>query len=494
MDIEVDGAPPGTAATSNIIGSSKKGVTQQLTEIIIPSFSAWFQFGLINEIEEKALPEFFNNKNKSKTPQVYMDYRDFMVNTYRLNPHEYLTVTACRRNLAGDVCAIIRVHAVLEQWGLINYQIDPDSKPTAIAPPFTGHFRVSADTPRGIQPIYPAIPASIAAASFTTVGKQTETTLPQSSILTKSDIFKKTSAAASEKKRDADEAGLNADSAAKKVKVSCGSCGVECSNLRFHATKVIFDICSPCYREGRFPSTLFSGDFIKLTSSTEDASAWGDQETLLLLEGVEMFEDDWARIADHVGKSRDECILRFLKLPINDTFADIPQEKLGPLQYNRIPVSSADNPVLTMTAFLASLVPADVAKAAAQAAIAKLKTTSTPTNALEKSAATALASASAKAHHLASLEEIEMQKATRVTIELQLRKMELKLAYFQDMEAVLESERLELEKERHRFYIERLEFKNGVGRGVSNGNGVTSVPVAEDDDVDMKDAHIVPLN
>lgn len=55
-----------------------------------------------------------------------------MINTYRLNPHEYLTVTACRRNLAGDVCAIIRVHAVLEQWGLLNYQVDPDSRPSAI--------------------------------------------------------------------------------------------------------------------------------------------------------------------------------------------------------------------------------------------------------------------------------------------------------------------------------------------------------------------------
>ncbi len=31
--------------------------------------------------------------------------------------------TACRRNLAGDVCAIMRVHAFLEQWGLINYQV-----------------------------------------------------------------------------------------------------------------------------------------------------------------------------------------------------------------------------------------------------------------------------------------------------------------------------------------------------------------------------------
>ena len=41
----------------------------------------------------------------------------------RLNPTEYLTSTACRRNLAGDVCAIMRVHAFLEQWGLVNYQV-----------------------------------------------------------------------------------------------------------------------------------------------------------------------------------------------------------------------------------------------------------------------------------------------------------------------------------------------------------------------------------
>ena len=103
--------------------AATKLLTKQVQEIIVPSYAAWFSFGEINDIERKALPEFFNNKNKSKTPQVYKDYRDFMINTYRLNPSEYLTVTACRRNLAGDVCAIVRVHAVLEQWGLINYQV-----------------------------------------------------------------------------------------------------------------------------------------------------------------------------------------------------------------------------------------------------------------------------------------------------------------------------------------------------------------------------------
>lgn len=98
-------------------------LSQQTQEVIIPSYAAWFSMSKVHDVELKSLPEFFNMKNRSKTPTVYKDYRDFMINTYRLNPSEYLTVTACRRNLAGDVCAIIRVHAFLEQWGLINYQV-----------------------------------------------------------------------------------------------------------------------------------------------------------------------------------------------------------------------------------------------------------------------------------------------------------------------------------------------------------------------------------
>lgn len=98
-------------------------LVQQTHAIVIPSYSAWFDMTQIHPIERKSLPEFFNGRNRSKTPAVYKDWRDFMVNCYRLKPEEYLTFTACRRNLAGDVCAILRVHGFLEQWGLINYQV-----------------------------------------------------------------------------------------------------------------------------------------------------------------------------------------------------------------------------------------------------------------------------------------------------------------------------------------------------------------------------------
>jgi SWI/SNF related-matrix-associated actin-dependent regulator of chromatin subfamily C len=102
---------------------AKDYLAAQTQAVVIPSYAAWFDFGRVNAIERKAVPEFFNARNRSKTPSIYKDYRDFMIHTYRLNPSEYLTFTACRRNLAGDVCAIMRVHAFLEQWGLINYQV-----------------------------------------------------------------------------------------------------------------------------------------------------------------------------------------------------------------------------------------------------------------------------------------------------------------------------------------------------------------------------------
>lgn len=43
---------------------------------------------------------------------------------------------------------------------------------------------------------------------------------------------------------------------------------------------------------------------------------------LLLLEGIEMYEDQWEKIADHVGghKRVEDCIEKFLSLPIEDSY------------------------------------------------------------------------------------------------------------------------------------------------------------------------------
>lgn len=157
---------------SSRLSEGEDNITEQTHHIIIPSYTSWFNYNRwaffiytdlfslfinslyfslllitkinflhslssIHSIEKRALPEFFSGKNKSKSPEMwvllmlrlfhthrklkvsvwfsffflnhsYLAYRNFMIDTYRLNPQEYLSSTSCRRNLTGDVCALIR--------------------------------------------------------------------------------------------------------------------------------------------------------------------------------------------------------------------------------------------------------------------------------------------------------------------------------------------------------------------------------------------------
>lgn len=73
-------------------------------------------------------------------------------------------------------------------------------------------------------------------------------------------------------------------------------------------------------------------------------------------------------MAQHVGsRTQDECILHFLKLPIEDNYID--EASLGPLAFQPVPFSQQGNPVMSTVAFLASVVDPRVASAAAKAAL-----------------------------------------------------------------------------------------------------------------------------
>uniref|UniRef100_A0A671UVR3 SWI/SNF related, matrix associated, actin dependent regulator of chromatin subfamily c member 2 n=1 Tax=Sparus aurata TaxID=8175 RepID=A0A671UVR3_SPAAU len=297
-----DDEEQGKAEINRLIDAGEDNVTEQTHHIIIPSYSAWFDYNCIHEIERRALPEFFNGKNKSKTPEIYLAYRNFMIDTYRLNPQEYLTSTSCRRNLTGDVCAIMRVHAFLEQWGLVNYQVDADSRPLPMGPPPTPHFTVLADTPSGLMPLNhrpPPIPPPQQMPGFIDKSK--------------------------EKSIDLQNFGLRTD-----------------------------------FYNRKNPKA-------KAPTSTRE---WTEQETLLLLEALEMFKDDWNKVSEHIGsRTQDECILHFLRLPIEDPYLENTETTLGPLAYQPIPFSQSGNPVMSTVAFLASVVDPRVASAAARAAL-----------------------------------------------------------------------------------------------------------------------------
>lgn len=45
---------------------------------------------------------------------------------------------------------------------------------------------------------------------------------------------------------------------------------------------------------------MFSGDFVKINAANllkSDEDDWSEEETLLLLEGIEMFDENWNKVS-----------------------------------------------------------------------------------------------------------------------------------------------------------------------------------------------------
>jgi len=163
-----------------------------LLTLKIPSRTSWFNLNLIDNIEKKSLIEFFpkrqpsitmtepmpiipyvktiinensnNNDNEnisidnednlptsssssspsspSPSPSFivgpthaspisssnYLQYRNYLIIRYHTQPDHYLTITEARRSLPVSVSAATRLHAFLEQWGLINSKCQQKNK------------------------------------------------------------------------------------------------------------------------------------------------------------------------------------------------------------------------------------------------------------------------------------------------------------------------------------------------------------------------------
>ena len=273
----------------------------------------------------------------------------------------------------------------------LSSQIDPEARPATLAPPFTGHFRVILDTPRGLQSLHPGTRPPNPTSSIVNGTPKHHSSVTPASLELRSSIYQTTSkssrqinaAEAANLTNGTSETGAQNGANNRGIAVvtyTCDTCGTDCTSVRYHNLKTRnFELCQSCYLDGRFPSIMFSGDFVKLTSvppgtahgnSQEDN--WSDQEILLLLEGVDMFDDDWSAIEEHVGtRSAQQCIRKFLELPIEDPYLAA-EGSMGPLRFGRIPFEQADNPVMSVVAFLAGVVGPGVAAEAAKTALHEL--------------------------------------------------------------------------------------------------------------------------
>lgn len=456
--------------------------TQQF-RVIVPSYAQWFDRDKISDIERSGLPEFFSGKVRTKTPEVYREIRDFMVDTYRLNPTEYLTLTACRRNLASDVGTLIRVHQFLEHWGIINYQIDPETRPSILGPQYTGHFQITLDAPQGLKPA-PVPEAVEDATKPSTLNSDNQEQNEKESLETK-DNETDTGKDSKESKDTSENTGSensNSNSNPKMVKkeaeevksspslvirrsvydtssdamalmeehqrrfqalttrqYNCFTTNDDVTKLRFHNLQSKQVVSATALKQGLFPANYTAADYIKLEQSQLDLGTWSNTELLLLLEGIEMFDNDWDQIAYHVGtRSRESCLAKFLQLPIEDTYLEPPkplnaQPETGVLEK----IKQILEPVNTQDS--------QDSKDFKDSQDSDL----TKPNPFNDRLAPRIEAAQRQ-----NLDE--QHTALYKLVELELQKLQLKSQKFGQLEQVLDAQRRHLETERQELVVDRL--------------------------------------
>ncbi|NXD01251.1 SMRC1 protein, partial [Certhia familiaris] len=507
---------PNKGDQSRSIDPGEDNVTEQTNHIIIPSYASWFDYNCIHVIERRALPEFFNGKNKSKTPEIYLAYRNFMIDTYRLNPQEYLTSTACRRNLTGDVCAVMRVHAFLEQWGLINYQVDPESRPMAMGPPPTPHFNVLADTPSGLMPLHirtPQVPAAQQMLSFPEKNKEKPTDLQNFGLRT--DIYsKKTLAKASSKGASAGREWTEQEtllllevssspltpwrrppSRHGSVPPHAVMSPLPCV-IPPHAV-VSPSLCGVPLTRVCLPLSIFSlffhpqnGSF-SVSCPTEEFSRVREEVPLELVEAHVKKVQEAARASGKVDPTyglESSCIAG--TGPDEPEKMDGAEEEKMDTETEGQPAEKVENKAESETEegekvpegenerntekepdSEGAAEPKTEEKEAeenkenvdgskdkeAEAGKKKVEHEISEGN-VATAAAAALASAATKAKHLAAVEERKIKSLVALLVETQMKKLEIKLRHFEELETIMDREKEALEQQRQQLLTERQNF------------------------------------
>ncbi|GMJ00114.1 SWITCH/sucrose nonfermenting 3A [Hibiscus trionum] len=269
----------------------------------IPSYSSWFAWNDIHETERQALKEFFEGSSISRTPKVYKDYRDFIINKYREHPSRRLNFTGIRKSLIGDVTLLHKVFRFLETWGLINFVAPPPPRERFES---DDRVRVENGAPTGVRVV--ATPNSLRPLSAPVVkGKNGGDGVEESGVklpplASYSDVF------------------------GDLKRLHCGNCGDNCDSGYYECKKDDFVVCVKCFKSGNYGEGKSMDDFeLKDCSekSTTNVVVWTDAETLLLLDSVLEHGGDWDLVAQNVQtKSKLDCITKLIELPFGESLID----------------------------------------------------------------------------------------------------------------------------------------------------------------------------
>ncbi|KRH24487.2 hypothetical protein GLYMA_12G044200v4 [Glycine max] len=273
---------------------------------VVPTHCGWFSWSCIHPIEKQMLPSFFSGKTENRTSDVYMEIRNWIMKKFHSNPNVQIELKDMSQLNVGDSDARQEVMEFLDYWGLINFHPFP-SMDSSVA---TASDDGEAEKSLLLEKLYhfetlqlcPPVQRSSQMTPATTSGLFPESTI-------------------------AEELVKQEGPAVEMLEYHCNSCSADCSRKRYHCQKQAdFDLCTDCFSNRRFGSGMSSLDFILMEPAEVagvNGGKWTDQETLLLLEALELYKENWNEIAEHVGtKTKAQCILHFVQMPIEDTFVD----------------------------------------------------------------------------------------------------------------------------------------------------------------------------
>ncbi|KAF8819764.1 SWIRM domain-containing protein [Cardiosporidium cionae] len=342
---------------------------------VLPTCSRWFDFQVVNAIERNQLSSLFSGSSISlkEKEHSYKLIRNTIVAAYRQNPQRYLSATECRKLIDGDAALILRLHSFLDYWGIINFQADPTTIPCT-------HLRN-----KDFQLSQTHVSSGF---SNEKTGKHmTPQTMSKDGSTAPTHVSKGTS---QNVLQDVQLGKEHPHSGGGPWK--CASCGKLClysyyvlrpSGITGISLGVLDKCvwCLKCFADGRYPPVLTDRHFLKVDIPIAQATGidgeWSAKEVEKLIEGIELFKDNWDAVALHIGtgKTPHQCVSFFISIPIKEPFmnASPTEDPSSSLAENQaVPFRTMSNPLMAQLAFLASIVHPKVAACAAKAAFDSL--------------------------------------------------------------------------------------------------------------------------
>ncbi|XP_047087902.1 SWI/SNF complex subunit SWI3C homolog [Lolium rigidum] len=496
---------------------------------VVPKHSDWFSPGTVHRLERQVVPHFFTGKSPGNTPGKFITLRNKVIAKYLENPGKRLAFADCQGFVVntGELYDLSRIVRFLDAWGIINY--------LAVGLVHRG-LRVAASLLRE----EPAGELQLFTAPLKSIDGLIMFDRPKCSLRVE-DIALLASSSSNSEVLDFDAgaefAELEGKIRERLSESSCSYCSQSLSSLHYQSQKEVdIALCSSCFHDSRFITGHSSLDFQRVNGdrdgSENDGDNWTDRETLLLLEGIEKHNDNWNNIADHVGtKSKAQCIYHFIRLPVEDSLletievpdASMPVQTNGhphsdsngnlpqSVQHgNQLPFISSSNPVMSLVAFLTSAIGPRIAASCASAALSALtreddprvisesmhaddRTHAAHTNFRDHNGASSssvspenvkhaalcgLSAAAMKSKLFADQEEREIQRLAAIVINHQLKRLELKLKQFAEVETLLLKECEQVDRARQRISAGRIQVMSGrlnpMGASLPNGSSRTT--------------------